>query len=89
MQTRPSCQKGRCLGVRHMSDDMFAEAIVGVEAGEVDQCGVLTGYERGDAVKKKMLKPRSPAVAPEMLERRDDAGGGARSALGRDPGRRI
>src|SRR4029077_14229931 len=33
-----------------------------------------------------MLKPRSPAVGPQMLERRDDAGCRQSPALGRDPG---
>src|SRR5580700_6685210 len=36
-----------------------------------------------------MLKARSPAVGPQVLERRDDAGGSQRPALGRDPGRGI
>ena len=72
-----------------MSDDAFAETIVGVETSQVDQGGVLAGYERCNAVKEEMLKPWSPAVAPYMLERRYDAGRGKRAALWSDFSRRI
>ena len=50
---------------------------------------MLARDERRDAVEEEVLQPRSPAVGPQVLERRDDAGGGERPALGRDPGRRI
>ena len=77
------------FGIAHAADDALAEAIVGVETRKIDQGRVLARDERGDAVEKEMLKARSPAVGPQVLERRDDAGGGQRPALGRDPGRRI
>ena len=50
---------------------------------------VLARDERGDAVKEEVFEARPPAVGPEVLERGDDAGGGERPALGRDPCRGI
>src|ERR1700722_8377622 len=68
---------------------MFAEAIVGIEACEIDEGRVLARNKRRDTMEKEMLKARSPAVGPKVLERGDNAGGGQRPALGRNPGRGI
>ena len=72
-----------------MRDDSVAEAVVGVEARKVDQGGMLTRDERGDAMKKEVLKARAPAVGPEVLERGDDAGSGERSPRRRYLGRGV
>ena len=77
------------LGIGHLGDDAVAEAIVGVETREVDQGGVLARDERGDAVKEEMFEARPPAVGPEVLERRDDAGSGERAPLRRNLGRGV
>ena len=45
------------------SDDAGAEILVGIEPRQVDERRPRRRKERGDAVKKKMLKPRSPALA--------------------------
>jgi hypothetical protein len=77
------------FGIAHAADDSFAEAVVGVEARKIDQGRVLSRNKSRDAVEKEMLKARSPAVGPKVLERCNDAGSGQRPALGRDPGRGI
>ena len=77
------------LGVGHVRDDAVAEAIVGVEARKIDQGGVLARDERGDAVKEEVFEAGPPAVGPEVLERRDDAGSGERAPLRRNLGRGI
>ena len=68
---------------------LLNKAVVGVEPRKIDQGRLLARDERGNAVKEEMFETRSPAVGPKVLEGRDDAGGGERPALGRDPGGRI
>jgi len=77
------------LGIADVRDDAVAEAVVGVEARQIDQSGVLARDERRDAVEKEVFEARSPAVRPEVLERRDDAGSGERAPLRRYLGRGI
>ena len=50
---------------------------------------MLSRDQRGDAMEKEMLQARPPRIRPQVFERGDDAGGGERPALGRDPRRRI
>ena len=77
------------LGVGYFGNDALPKAIVGVEPRQVKERRMLARDERRDAMEKKMLQPRPPAVGPQMLERRDHAGGGEGPALGRDLGRGI
>src|SRR5205807_879594 len=45
--------------------------------------------QRRDTLKQKIFEPRTPAVAPEVLEGRNDAGGGERVPLPRHARERI
>jgi hypothetical protein len=68
---------------------VVAKAIVGVEAGKIDQRCTLARDERGNAVIEEVFQARPPAVGLQVLESGDDAGGGERATLGRDPSRGI
>ena len=65
-----------------MGDYAISEAVVGIQPGQVDKGGVLTRDKGRNAVVEEMLKPRSPAVAPEVFEGCDYAGGCECTALG-------
>ena len=84
-----SCQKRSVSGSVTRGDDALAKTVVGIEARKINKGGVLARDERRDAVIEEVLKPRPPAVGPEVFECRDDAGGGKRPTFGCDPGRRI
>ena len=70
-------------------DDALAKALVGVEPRQVDERRPRTRQQCGDTVEQKVLQPRPPALRPQVLEGRDDAGGGQRVAFRRNARQRI
>ena len=77
------------MGSRTRAMRRARNCLVGVDARQVDERGARRRKQRHDAVEQEVLQPRSPALAPEVLEGGDDAGGGERVALGRDVRQRI
>ena len=85
----PLSRNGRCIGSLMRATMRDAKFFVGIEPRQVDERRPRALKESGDAVKKKMLKARSPTLAPQVFERRDYAGGGERMALARHTSQRI
>ena len=83
------CPKAQDDRIAHARDDAFTELLVGIEAGQVNECCARCAQKCRDAMKKKMLQTWSPTLAPEVPERGDHAGGGERMALGRNVRKRI
>ena len=82
----PEPRDDRVGNARH---DAPAKLVVGVEPRQVDERRPRTREQRGHAIEQKMLKPRPPALGPQVLEGRDDAGGGQRVAFRRNARQRI
>ena len=78
-----SSQNRRVTGSVFDLHDAAAEIGVGIEARQVNEGGARQVEERTHPVVKEVLGPRAPAVAPEVLERRHDAGCRQRPAAGR------
>src|SRR5262249_25411148 len=81
--------KPQRLRIGDTAQQSLAEAIVGVDAWEIDEARVSARQKGYNTVVQQVLGAGSPAVRPEVLERCHDAGRRARPTLRDDSCRRI